>query len=410
MITSRYNGAAELMTHEREGFVLAEPADHIALADAMARLTDAVLRGRMAEAARELAVQASNGPQRIKDRRGLPRNGAPPHARRATRLTAEKILVTGAGGFIGSHLAEHLVHQGHQVRAFIHYNSAGRRGWLDSSPCASAIEFVSGDIRDFDAVHRATEICSTIFHLAALVGIPYSYVSPHAYLRTNIDGGYNVLESARLRGVQKVVITSTSEIYGTAQRCPMDETHPVNCQSPYAASKAAADHLALSYHRSFALPVTIVRPFNTYGPRQSTRALIPTVVTQILANRDAIELGNLYPERDFTFVEDVVRGFASAAQGEFDGDCVHLGSGESIAVGDLANLIARLMGRSISIAQERERSRPDTSEVDRLVCDNTKIRSRTGWQPAIKLDEGLNRTIAWIEAHQSGYRADEYGV
>jgi len=325
-------------------------------------------------------------------------------------LTSDTTLVTGAGGFIGSHLTEHLVHQGHRVRAFIHYNSAGRRGWLHESPCEPDIEFVSGDIRDFDAVHRATADCSRVFHLAALVGIPYSYVSPQAYLRTNIDGAYNVLESARIRRLTKVVLTSTSEVYGTAQRCPMDESHPVNCQSPYAASKAGADQLAISYHRSFGVPVTIVRPFNTYGPRQSTRALIPTAIAQVLSQKTTIELGNLYPERDFTFVDDVVRGFEAAAAGNFEGEAVHIGTGTAIAVSELAKLVAQLMGKEVSIVQQPKRSRPAASEVDRLICDSTRLRSRTNWLPSVALEDGLKRTIAWMEANPLEYRGQEYGV
>src|SRR5579871_3075 len=316
------------------------------------------------------------------------------------------ILVTGAGGFIGSHLTEHLVRQGNRVRAFIHYNSAGSRGWLGHSKYSSDIEFCNGDIRDFDSVHRATEGCSAVFHLAALIGIPYSYVSPQAYIRTNIDGGYHVLESVRLRGLQKVVVTSTSEIYGTAQHCPMDENHPVNCQSPYAATKVSADQLAFSYHRSFGLPVTIARPFNTYGTRQSARALVPTVVSQVLSGGGIVRVGNLYPRRDLTFVDDVVRGLVAVAGGDFVGEAVHIGSGQSISVSELVELVGRLTGRNVSIVQQAERCRPETSEVNLLVCDNSKICSRTDWRPGTTLQEGLRRTIAWIESHGSGFRPE----
>jgi len=325
-------------------------------------------------------------------------------------LSPGTILVTGAGGFIGSHLTEHLVQQGRRVRAFIHYNSAGSHGWLAHSKYSSDIEFFSGDIRDFDAVHRATEGCSMVFHLAALIGIPYSYVSPQAYLRTNIDGGYHVLESSRLRGLEKAIITSTSEIYGTAQHCPMDETHPVNCQSPYAATKVSADQLAFSYHRAFGLPVTIARPFNTYGMRQSARALIPTIVSQVLGADGIVRLGNLYPRRDLTFVDDVVRGFAAIAGGDFVGEAVHIGSGQSTSVGELVEHVVRLTGRSVSVVQQAERRRPEASEVDLLVCDNSKIFSRTGWRPLTTLEEGLRRTIAWIESHGSGFCPEKYSV
>jgi NAD dependent epimerase/dehydratase len=325
-------------------------------------------------------------------------------------LSAGTILVTGAGGFIGSHLTEHLVQQGHRVRAFIHYNSAGSRGWLEHSKYAADMEFFNGDIRDFDAVHRATEGCSMVFHLAALIGIPYSYVSPQAYIRTNIDGGYHVLESARLRGLEKVIVTSTSEIYGTAQHSPMDETHPVNCQSPYAATKVSADQLAFSYHRSFGLPVTVARPFNTYGMRQSARALIPTVVSQALGADGVVRLGNLHPRRDLTFVEDVVRAFVAIAGGDFVGEAVHIGSGQSISVGELVELVRHLTGRNLSVVQHAERRRPEASEVDLLVCDNTKICSRTDWRPVTTLEEGLRRTIAWIESHGKSFRPEEYSV
>jgi dTDP-glucose 4,6-dehydratase len=325
-------------------------------------------------------------------------------------LTCGKILVTGAGGFIGSHLTEHLVRQGYRVRAFVRYNSAGSRGWLEHSPCSNDIDFFSGDIRDFDSVHCATDGCSMVFHLAALIGIPYSYVSPQAYLRTNIDGGYNVLESSRLRGLEKVIVTSTSEIYGTAQRSPMDETHPLNCHSPYAATKVCADQLALSYHRSFGLPVAIARPFNTYGMRQSARALIPAVVSQVLRADGIVKLGNLYPRRDLTFVEDTVRGFVAIAAGDFLGEAVHIGSGQSTSVGELVERVAKLTGRKVSIVQQEVRCRPKASEVDLLLCDNSKICSRTAWQPVIPLEEGLRRTIVWIENHGSGMRPEAYSV
>jgi dTDP-glucose 4,6-dehydratase len=322
-----------------------------------------------------------------------------------------KILVTGAGGFIGSHLAEELVRQGEQVRAFIHYNSAGRRGWLEESPFASEIDFIAGDIRDFDAVTHAMRGCTLVFHLAALVGIPYSYVSPQAYLRTNIDGAFNILEAARATVAEKVVLTSTSEIYGTAREIPMNELHPVDCLSPYAASKAAADQLALSYFRSFGLPVTIVRPFNTYGPRQSLRAVIPTIIAQLLSGDGAVELGNVHPRRDFTFVADTVAGFRAAASSDnLIGEVVHIGSGSAVSVGELTGHLSRLTGRPLTLKYGEARVRPPASEVACLVCDNRKLRAATGWEPKTPLEEGLRQTIDWLEPRLERLRASEYSI
>jgi len=326
-------------------------------------------------------------------------------------MRESRILVTGAGGFIGSHLTEQLVRQGKLVRAFVHYNSADHRGWLEESLVASDIEFAKGDIRDFDAVSRATQGCSVIFHLAALVGIPYSYVSPQAYLRTNIDGAFNVLESARAASVERVVLTSTSEIYGNAREIPIHELHPVNCQSPYAASKAAADQLGLSYQRSFGVPVTLVRPFNTYGPRQSLRAVIPTIIAQLLAGDSAIDLGNPDPRRDFTFVEDTVTGFlAASAADSLIGEVVHIGSGTDVSVGELVSQLGRLTGRALTLKLDQTRVRPAASEVDQLVCDSAKLRLRTGWQPVVTLEEGLRRTIQWLEPRLAKVRAKEYSI
>ena len=326
-------------------------------------------------------------------------------------MRESRILVTGAGGFIGSHLTEQLVRQGKLVRAFVHYNSAGHRGWLEESPVASDIEFAKGDIRDFDAVCRATQGCSVIFHLAALVGIPYSYVSPQAYLRTNIDGAFNVLESARAASVERLVLTSTSEIYGNAREIPINELHPVNCQSPYAASKAAADQLGLSYQRSFGVPVTLVRPFNTYGPRQSLRAVIPTIIAQLLSGDSAIDLGSPDPRRDFTFIEDTVAGFlAVSAADSLIGEVVHIGSGTDVSVGELASQLGRLTGRAFKLKLDQSRVRPAASEVDQLVCDSGKLRLRTGWQPVVTLEEGLRRTIQWLEPRLAKVRAREYSI
>lgn len=326
-------------------------------------------------------------------------------------LRGEHVLVTGAGGFIGSHLAEALLELGCRVRAFVHYRSSGDRGWLEGSPRAADMEFVRGDVRDQDIVFRAVDGCSVVFHLAALVGIPYSYVSPHAYVHTNINGGLHLLDAARAVGVARVVVTSTSEVYGSAQRVPMDESHPVNCQSPYAATKAAADQLAISYHRAFQLPVTIARPFNVYGPRQSARALVPAIATQVLAGHADIRLGHLHPTRDFTFVDDTVRAFLAVAQEDaFIGRFVHIGTGEEVSCGQLAATIAQVANRHVRLVEDDARKRPASSEVTRLVCDSTVLRSATGWTPEVSLQEGLSRTLQWLDRHLSLYRIGDYAV
>lgn len=322
-----------------------------------------------------------------------------------------RTLVTGAGGFIASHLVEELIGQGHDVRAFVHYNSRSHWGWLEDSPCRDSVEIIAGDVRDYDLVKTAVADCGTVFHLAALIGIPYSYVSPLAYVRTNVEGTYNVLQAARECGAERVIHTSTSEIYGTAQYVPIDEAHPVNPQSPYAASKASADFLALSYHRSFGLPVTVVRPFNTYGPRQSARAIIPTVISQILDGRDTLSLGNLAPTRDLTFVSDTVSGFLAAADSpETVGETVNLGTGSEISIGDLVARIARIMGREVRIVSDEQRIRPEKSEVERLLSNPGKMRALTGWSAKVSLDDGLPRTIEWMKERRSLYKSDIYNV
>ena len=322
-----------------------------------------------------------------------------------------KTLVTGAGGFIASHLVEELVHKGHEVRAFVRYNSRNLWGWLEDSPCRDGVEIISGDVRDYDLVKSAVEGCDTVFHLAALIGIPYSYVSPLAYVRTNVEGTYNILQAARECGVGRVVHTSTSEIYGTAQYVPIDEAHPVNPQSPYAASKASADFLALSYHRSFGLPVTVVRPFNTYGPRQSARAIIPTVISELLDGKETLSLGNLTPTRDLTFVSDTVSGFlAAAASPETVGETVNLGTGSEISIGDLVSKIARIMGREVKITSDEQRVRPAKSEVERLLSNPGKMHTLTGWKADISLDEGLARTVEWMKERRSLYKSGIYNV
>lgn len=322
-----------------------------------------------------------------------------------------RTLVTGAAGFIASHLVEELVRRGHEVRAFVRYNSRNLWGWLEDSPCRDHVEIVSGDIRDYDLVKSAVEGCDTVFHLAALIGIPYSYVSPLAYVRTNVEGTYTVLQAARECNVERVIHTSTSEIYGTAQYVPIDEAHPVNPQSPYAASKASADFLALSYHRSFGLPVTVVRPFNTYGPRQSARAIIPTVISQILDGKETLSLGNLSPTRDLTFVSDTVSGFlAAAASSETVGETVNLGTGSEISIGDLVEKIARIMGREVKITSDEQRVRPAKSEVERLLSNPGKMRALTGWKADISLDEGLALTVEWMKDRRSLYKSGIYNV
>jgi dTDP-glucose 4,6-dehydratase len=322
----------------------------------------------------------------------------------------KKILLTGAAGFIGSHLAERLVELGYLVRAFVRYNSRNQWGWLEESPVKGNLEVIAGDIRDYDSVWRAMNGCDSVFHLAALIGIPYSYISPLAYIRTNIEGTYNVLESARILELENVIITSTSETYGTAQYVPIDEAHPSLGQSPYSASKIGADQLALSYYLSFKTPVRIVRPFNTYGPRQSARAVIPTVMTQILSGAP-VRLGNLAPTRDFTYVRDTADGFIAIANcPDLTGQVTNIGMNHEISIGDLAALISRVVGRKVKLTTEAERMRPDMSEVERLKCDNRKIISLTAWRPQYDLEKGLAETYQWIKKHQELYKPEIYNV
>ena len=320
-------------------------------------------------------------------------------------------MITGAGGFIGSHLVELTVQRGYAVRAFVHYNSLGTAGWLDRSPYRAQVEIVHGDVRDLDTVAGAVRGCDTVFHLAALIGIPYSYVSPLAYLRTNLEGTYNVLQAARDIGVGRVLITSTSETYGTAQYVPIDEKHPPNAQSPYAASKVGADQLALSFHRAFGLDVRLVRPFNTYGPRQSARAIIPTIVSQIVAGRTRLRLGNLEPTRDLTFVLDTVAGFLAIADcASCVGTATNIGVDEEISIRDLARRIGTLMEVEVSFELDPARTRPLESEVERLRCDNRRIRALTGWSPASTLDAGLRATIGWLRENVASSPAEGYAI
>ena len=318
-------------------------------------------------------------------------------------MSSDKILVTGACGFIGSHLCEMLVGLGENVVAFDRYNRDNNWGWLEDSPFLDDMEIVLGDVRDYDSVVKALNGCKAVFHLAALVGIPYSYISPLAYLRTNIEGTYNVLESCRNLGIDQVIITSTSETYGTAQYVPMDEQHPLVGQSPYSASKIAADQLAVSYFRSFQLPIKIVRPFNTYGPRQSARAVIPTIIDQISADQVDINLGNVEPTRDLTFVKDTCNGMVKIYESSKRfGEVTNIGMNSEISIADLARTIGNLMGVKIKIVSDGERQRPLNSEVERLVCDNTKLITEIGWEADYSLEKGLSETIDWFRSAQSG--------
>jgi len=322
-----------------------------------------------------------------------------------------KVLITGAAGFIGSHLTELLVKKGYQVKAFVHYNSKNSWGWLDESKYKNEIEIVTGDIRDYDAVFDAMVGCNNVYHLAALIGIPYSYVSPLAYIKTNIEGTYNILQASRNCEIENVLITSTSETYGTAQYVPIDEKHPMVGQSPYSATKIGADHLALSFYRAFGLPVKIVRPFNVYGPRQSARAIIPTVVTQILNGQMELKLGNVTPTRDLTFVKDTVQGFYTILKSDqLFGEITNIGMNDEISVRDLIGVIADIMQVKIDILSDQERIRPDKSEVERLFCDNTKILSNTDWKPEYNLRDGLRETIEWFKHNLQYYKAEIYNV
>lgn len=308
-----------------------------------------------------------------------------------------KILVTGADGFIGSHLAELLVAEGHDVRAFVLYNSFGWRGWLDHAPpdVAAAIGFHAGDIRDAASVRTAMDGCDVVLHLAALIAIPYSYQAPSSYVDTNITGTLNVLQAARDLGTRRVVHTSTSEVYGTARKVPIDEEHPLQAQSPYAATKIAADQLALSFHRSFGTPVTVCRPFNTYGPRQSLRAVLPTIIRQALSGKTRITLGALHPTRDFNFVADTARAFAALAETDAGiGEVINFGSNFEISIGDAVRIVADCIGTSIEVETVTDRLRPEASEVDRLWADNAKARNLIGWSPAYGGQDGFRRGIA----------------
>jgi NAD dependent epimerase/dehydratase len=328
----------------------------------------------------------------------------------AVNWQGKRVLVTGAGGFIGSHLTERLVELGATTRALVHYNASGTWGWLDQSAAREHVEVVAGDVSDRDSVRQAMRGVEIVFHLAALIAIPYSYQAPVSYVRTNVEGTLNVLQAARELDVTRVVHTSTSEAYGTARYAPIDEAHPLQGQSPYSASKIGADKMAEAFHLSFNLPVVTVRPFNTFGPRQSARAVIPTIITQCLIG-ETVRLGNLRPTRDLNFVSNTVDGFIAAASAPGAiGLTINLGSGREISIGDLAQLIARLIGQPITIESDTERMRPDGSEVERLLADSRLAHSVLGWTPAVTLEDGLQRTIDWVQRHLERYRPGVYVI
>jgi NAD dependent epimerase/dehydratase len=327
------------------------------------------------------------------------------------------VAVTGSEGFIGSHLVEALVARGHHVRAMVQYNSFGSYGWLDTlTPEVLAhVQPTLGDVRDARSVRDLMDGAEVTYHLAALIAIPYSYVAPQSYVDTNITGTLNVLEAARVLGTPRIVHTSTSETYGTARTVPISESHPIQAQSPYSATKVAADKLAESYHLSFDTPVVTLRPFNTYGPRQSARAVIPTIASQIASGRRRIELGSLTPTRDLTFVTDTAAAFVAVGAAPADkvvGEVLNAGSGKEISVGDLATTIAEVMGVRVELVEDPQRVRPEASEVQRLLCDNSKLRALTSWEPVHDLAAGLKATVDWFgdPSNLSRYRPDQYAI
>jgi NAD dependent epimerase/dehydratase len=326
--------------------------------------------------------------------------------------TGRRVLVTGADGFIGSHLVDRLVDEGAVVTAFVYYNSFGRWGWIDtaSEEVRGAITIVPGDIRDARRVDEAVEGQDVVFHLAALIGIPYSYHAAESYVQTNVTGTFHVAEACRRHGA-RMVHTSTSEVYGTAIRTPIDEDHPLQPQSPYSASKIGADMMALSYWHAHEVPVTVVRPFNTYGPRQSTRAVIPTILAQLIGGAETIHLGAVSPRRDFNYVTDTVGGFLSlAACDGAVGRATNIGSGREISIGDLVDLLCGITGRSIEVVTDEARLRPAGSEVERLLCDHSLATELSGWRPEVSLEDGLARTAAWIETSLPELSASGYQI
>jgi NAD dependent epimerase/dehydratase len=328
-------------------------------------------------------------------------------------LTNRKVLVTGAGGFIWSHLVERLVREGCRVRALVHYNSGGRWGNLEyiSPEVSKEVEIFPGDVTDPFSVQKAVDGSEMVFHLAALIAIPYSYVSPQSYVTTNVTGTLNVMEACRRCSVERVVHTSTSETYGTAVYTPIDENHPLRGQSPYSASKIGADKIAESYHCSFGLPIATLRPFNTYGPRQSARAVIPTIISQILAGKRELKLGSLVPVRDFCYVKDTVDGFVKiSVSDKCVGDTVNVGFGKGITIGELANTIVKVIGRDVTISSDDLRVRPENSEVMELICNNGKALDLMGWEPRYGLKEGIFETIEYIRDNMHAYKTDIFNV
>jgi NAD dependent epimerase/dehydratase len=330
-------------------------------------------------------------------------------------VDGKSVLVTGADGFIGRHLVETLLKHKYKVRAFVYYNSFSNWGWLDQigRETLASIDVFAGDIRDPNGVRKAVDGCDVIFHLAALIGIPFSYHSPDCYVDTNIRGTLNVLQAARDSDCKRILVTSTSEVYGTAQYVPIDEKHPLQGQSPYAATKIGADKIAESFYRSFNLPVVIVRPFNTYGPRQSARAVIPTVITQLLTGQTEIKLGNLHPTRDFNYVKDTCAGFISIAKcDKAIGEEINIATGREVSIGELANELVRQINPKARIVSDSVRLRPDGSEVERLLGSNNKIERLTGWTPSYALEEGLAETIAWFRKPENlvRYKSNIYNI
>jgi len=325
----------------------------------------------------------------------------------------KKVLVTGAEGFIGSHLTERLVELGADVTAMAQYNSFNNWGWIDSfdKKVKDSIKVVTGDIREYDGMKRIVKGQEVVLHLAALIAIPYSYLSPMAYVRTNVEGTTNVLEACREYEVEKIVHTSTSETYGSALYVPIDEKHPMQGQSPYSASKIGADKMAESYYKSFNMPIATIRPFNTYGPRQSARAVIPTIISQILAGKTEIKLGSLTPTRDFNFVKDTAEAFIKIAESEKTiGEVINAGSNYEITIGDTVKKIIKIIGKDVRILSDDERLRPENSEVNRLWADNTKIKELTGWKPNYTIDDGLEATVEWIKNNMQYFKTDIYNV
>jgi len=323
----------------------------------------------------------------------------------------KKILITGATGFVGSHLTELCVEKGFEVLAFDRYNPNYNFGWLENSKYKNDINFQFGDIRDYDSVLKTMKNCEIVFHLAALIGIPYSYISPLAYLKTNVEGTYNVLESSKSLDIEQTIITSSSEVYGTAKYVPIDEKHPLTAQSPYSASKISADQLALSYWNSYRMPIKIIRPFNIYGPHQSSRAVIPSIIIQALNSKKEIKLGNIGPSRDFTYVTDTCNAFLEILKiKKFFGNTINVGSNTEYTIENIANKILKKINSQAVVKREKNRVRSKTSEVVRLICDNKQILKHTNWKPKIDLDKGLDKTISWFKENKIFFRHDIYYV